>query len=85
MFITIVDDFSRFTWIYMIKQKSDFIEYFILFHAYVKTQFGKTIQVVRSDNALDLTEGEIIKFYKKEGITHQTSCSTKKWSSGKRT
>ena len=37
LFITIVDDYSRFTWVFFIKQKSDFLIHFKHFYEYVIT------------------------------------------------
>lgn len=74
MFITIVDDYSRATWIYLIKHKSDFITVLKQFITYAERQFGSKVQIIRSDNALELTEGEALIFYKMHGIQHQTSC-----------
>lgn len=41
MFISIVDDFSRFTWIFVIKHKSEFLTLFAQFYEFVLTQFNK--------------------------------------------
>ena len=46
-----VDDYSRATWVDMLKAKSDVIKYIPDFFALVKRQFGKHIKSVRSDNA----------------------------------
>ena len=44
MFVTIADDFTRYTWIFLIKQKSDSLECFKNFYYYVETQFEKQIK-----------------------------------------
>nr|GEW00569.1 cysteine-rich RLK (receptor-like protein kinase) 8 [Tanacetum cinerariifolium] len=51
-FLTIVDDFSRAVWTYLLIKKSDAYSVFKTFINFVKTQFGKEIKVIRSDNAL---------------------------------
>lgn len=43
-FITVVDDFSRHTWIFLLKLKSDVILVIKYFIAYVKTQFNTSIK-----------------------------------------
>lgn len=68
MFITIVDDCSRFSWILLIKNKSDFLCLFKQFYEYILTQFGKKIQNVRTDNAKELCGGDTLIFYKSKGI-----------------
>ncbi len=64
-FLTIVDDFSRCTWIYLLKRKSEVHIHFEFFHALVKNQFGKLIKQVRCDNALELTAGPMLNFFPK--------------------
>jgi hypothetical protein len=51
MFVLIfVDDFSRFTWIYFLRQKSEVFQHLKDFKALVETQSGKKIKVLRTDN-----------------------------------
>ncbi|XP_016445850.1 uncharacterized protein LOC107771034 [Nicotiana tabacum] len=52
-FLTIVDDYSRMTWIYLMKMKSDVFLLLISFLALVKNQFSTTIKIIRSDNGLE--------------------------------
>lgn len=73
-FITIVDDYSRFTWVFLTKHKSDFLHYFKPFYEYVLTQFNVKIKQVKTDNTKELSKGETLKFYTLKGITHQISC-----------
>jgi len=70
-FLTIVDDHSRFTWLYPICNKSETRKNLTNFVAYVKNQFGKTIKVVRSDNGLEFN---MVDYFDATGIVHQTSC-----------
>ncbi|KAL2925577.1 Retrovirus-related Pol polyprotein from transposon RE2 [Bienertia sinuspersici] len=74
LFLTIVDDYSRFTWVHLLKFKSDAIPILQHFIAYVETQFQTLVLSVRTDNALELCEGDLKQFYLKKGIIHQTSC-----------
>jgi hypothetical protein len=46
-FITFVDEFSRMTWLYHIKVKSDAFDVFRRFNALVEKQSGKSIKVLR--------------------------------------
>jgi len=70
-FLTIVDDHSRFTWLYPMCNKSETRKSLTNFVAYVKNQFGKTIKVVRSDNK---PEFNMVDYFDAAGIVHQTSC-----------
>ncbi|CAL0329743.1 unnamed protein product [Lupinus luteus] len=70
-FLTIVDDKSRFTWLYFLKTKSEVPGLIENFAALVGTQFGCKIKSIRSDNGKEFYMNE---FYAKNGIEHQTSC-----------
>lgn len=48
-YISFVDVFSKFTWIFLIQLKSQAVECFSQFQNMVKTQFGKDIKQFRSD------------------------------------
>ena len=74
-FLTIVDDFTRCTWIFLMKHKSDSVDHLTHFLEYVATQFGRTVKTIRSDNAKELCDGSILNLYKSKGIVHQRSCS----------
>ncbi|XP_060972294.1 uncharacterized protein LOC133038222 [Cannabis sativa] len=50
-FLTLVDDHTRFTWIYLMQQKSEVASIVPQFISYVQTQFHCTIKRFRSDNA----------------------------------
>ena len=72
MFITIVDDYTRFTWVIFIQHKFEFLSHFKNFYNMVLTQFHKKIKSIRSDNAKELSEGETLALYlKKVFLTKQ--------------
>ena len=70
-FLTIVDDMSRSTWVYLLKNKSDTQRSIKSFYNLVNTQFGTRIKYLRSDNG---TEFQMTDFYRKNGIIHQKTC-----------
>ncbi|KAL2920586.1 Retrovirus-related Pol polyprotein from transposon RE1 [Bienertia sinuspersici] len=74
MFFTIVDDWSRQTWVFMLRNKSEVVSVMEHFLFLIENQFGKTIKCIRSDNARELTEGRMKEIYQKKGIIHQRSC-----------
>lgn len=63
-FLTIVDDCTRVTWLYMLRYKSDVKTVFPAFLTHVKTQFKTVVKKVRSDNAPELAFTDI--FFLKE-------------------
>jgi len=70
-FLTIVDDYSRFTWLFLMKSKSETRNLLSNFLAYVHTQFNTKIKTLRSDNG---QEFNMPTFYQKHGIIHQLTC-----------
>ncbi|KAG7557416.1 Zinc finger CCHC-type superfamily [Arabidopsis suecica] len=70
-FLTIVDDHSRATWVYLMKNKSDVLTIFPSFVNMVETQFETKIKGVRSDNA---QEFNFTQFYQSKGILPYHSC-----------
>ena len=50
-FVTFVDDYSRTTWLYLIKNCSELFSHFRAFCAEIHTQFHVSVQNLRSDNA----------------------------------
>jgi len=74
-FLTIVDDYSRATWTHLMVTKDEAVSLLKAFVVMAKTQFDKTVKVIRSDNARELSKSyEILEFFASCGITHQTSC-----------
>lgn len=49
-FLTIMDDHSRMTWIYLLKLKSDVIIIIRTFLQMVQTQLSKIVKAIRTDN-----------------------------------
>lgn len=52
-FLTVVDDYSRYTWIFLMKCKSDTPLHVKNFLQMVRTQFGCSLKIVRSDNGVN--------------------------------
>ncbi|KAL2905680.1 Retrovirus-related Pol polyprotein from transposon RE1 [Bienertia sinuspersici] len=74
-FLTIVDDFTRMTWVHMLTFKSDVSQIFAQFVNFVATQFHASVKAVKTDNAKELCEGSIKHFYLDKGIEHFKSCN----------
>ena len=50
-FVTFVDDYSRTTWLYLVKNYLELFSHFRAFYAKIKTRFHTYVQNLRSDNA----------------------------------
>ncbi|KAK2354846.1 putative mitochondrial protein [Trifolium repens] len=73
-FVIFIDDCTRVTWVYLLRQKSEVTSVFLHFFSMVKNQFGVSIKRVRSDNAKDYFNHGLNSFCQKEGIIHESSC-----------
>ncbi|KAK3025978.1 hypothetical protein RJ639_040952 [Escallonia herrerae] len=74
-FVTFVDDFSRMTWIYFMKNRSEVFAHFSAFCAEIKTQFNVHVHILRSDNAKEYMSGSFQNYMNQRGILHQSSCT----------
>ena len=73
-FITFIDEFSRCTLVFLMKEQSEIFSILTSFVNEIKTQFGKTIKILRSDNAKEYFSSAISSFLSAQGILHQSSC-----------
>jgi hypothetical protein len=62
-FLTIIDDFSRFSWVFFLIRKSDTSITLRTFFNYAERQFGKKIKRIRSDNGGEYISNELKDFF----------------------
>jgi hypothetical protein len=74
-FLTFVDDFSRMTWLFLMKNCSKLFSIFQIFRNTIKTQFSQKIRILRSDNAKEYTSSSFASYLFDKGIIHQTLCA----------
>lgn len=72
-FILFIDDYSRMTYIYFMKQKSEAFQYFQDYKAKVENQLNRKIKILRSDNGKEFCCRSFDDYLKKNGILHQKS------------
>ena len=74
-FITFIDDFSRKTWVYFLKQKSEACDVFKSFKAYVESQSGCKIKILITDKGQEYLA--CTNFFEQHGIQYQltTRCT----------
>jgi transposase InsO family protein len=63
-----VDDFSRFIWIFFLKQKTKVFQHLKDFKVLVETQSGKKIKILRTDNGGEYVNHEIQNLFHEAGI-----------------
>lgn len=73
-FVTFVEDYSRTTWIYLLKYNHKVFSAFQLFYDLVKTQFNTKIKVPHSDNGGEYLSYTFTYYLSQHGIFHQTMC-----------
>jgi transposase InsO family protein len=69
----IVDDFSRYTWVAFLVDKSDVFDIFKSFIKRVQNEFETTIKKVRSDNGSEFKNTRVDELCDEYGIKHQFS------------
>ena len=71
--VSFIDDYSRYTFVYFMKNKNKVLEKFKEFHTYAMNVTGRPIKILRSDNGGEYSSKEFESFLKKNGIVHQLS------------
>jgi hypothetical protein len=57
-FVTFVDDYTRVTWLFLMKSRSELFSIFCVFCAEIQNQFNASIKILRSDNAKEYTSNQ---------------------------
>lgn len=70
-FLMFTDDYSRWTEIRFLRNKSEVLQSSKEFKALAEKQTGRTIKCLQSDNGKEFCNEEFDKFLKKEGITRK--------------
>ncbi|KAG7578912.1 Integrase catalytic core [Arabidopsis thaliana x Arabidopsis arenosa] len=71
-FLTIVDDYSRAVWLYLLPDKTRVSQRIRDFLAMIERQFNKRVKSIRSDNGTEFMC--LTRFFQEQGILHETSC-----------
>ncbi|GKE27253.1 retrovirus-related pol polyprotein from transposon TNT 1-94 [Tanacetum coccineum] len=71
--LVIVDDYSRYTWVFFLHTKDEAPDMIINFITQIQRSLQAQVQKVRSDNGTEFKNEKLQMFYAKLGITHNTS------------
>jgi transposase InsO family protein len=71
--LVIVDDFSRYTRVFLLKSKDETHKYFTKFAKQVKRTFEEVIKTIRTDNGSEFKNYAMEDFVCDEGIKHEFS------------
>jgi transposase InsO family protein len=71
--LVIMDDYSRFTWVFFLQEKSQTQETLKGFLRWAQNKFELRIKKIRSNNGTEFKNSQIERFLEDEGIKHEFS------------
>jgi hypothetical protein len=69
--LTVIDDFSRFSWVFFLKRIWDTSITLRIFFNYVERQLGNKIHLIHSDNGGEYITNELTDFFLTSGVSHE--------------
>jgi hypothetical protein len=72
-FVTFIDEYSRYCWIYLINKKSELTERFRDFYAFVQNQYHVKIKRLHSDGGGEYIHGGHLAFIRSKGMVPEFS------------
>jgi len=73
-FLSIIDDASRATWVYLMQDQTEASKLLKNFIMMVKTQFNRRVKVVHSDNGSEIYLRSNAIIFHEYGILRESSC-----------
>ena len=73
-YVTFIDDYSRYVWIYPMKKKSEVLSHFQKLKGQVEKETGRHIRCLRSDGGKEYFSDEFTSYLQSEGIQREFSC-----------
>jgi hypothetical protein len=73
-YVVFIDNFSRFSWIYPMHNKSDTFNCFVKFKGIVENLMSKKIKAFQSDGGGEFTSNQFKQFLTSHGILHRIAC-----------
>jgi transposase InsO family protein len=70
-FMTLIDDATRFCYVYLLKSKDETLDYFKIYMTEVENQLERKIKILRSDHGGEYFSRLFDKFYEEHGIIHE--------------
>ncbi|CAL8141056.1 unnamed protein product [Prunus armeniaca] len=74
-FVTLIDNCTRLTWVFLLKNKHDVASILPEFCTMVSTQFNAQGKVFQTDNGGEYVNNTLASFFRAQGIIHQTTTS----------
>nr|GEW28329.1 retrovirus-related Pol polyprotein from transposon TNT 1-94 [Tanacetum cinerariifolium] len=78
--LMIVDDFSRFTWVKLLRSKDEALDFIIKFLKMIQVRLNVLVRRIQTDNGTEFVNQTLKDYYEEVGISHETSvaCSTQR-------
>lgn len=73
-YVTFIDDYTRYCWIFPLVKKSDVFPTFVAFYNYVLNFFSTRIKILQSDGGGKYISKNFQSFLADKGISHHKSC-----------
>ncbi|KAM1753555.1 hypothetical protein ACFX12_006125 [Malus domestica] len=73
--VTFIDDFSRYVWVFFMKDKSDTFSKFKEFRESAEGEVGKKIRCLHTDNGGEYSSSEFSQYLRGCRIRHQYTCA----------
>ena len=74
-YVSFIDDYTRYGWVYLMKNHYEFFDIYCMFRAMVKTQHNVVIKCFRCDLGGEYTSKMFSELLDFDGTIHQTSCT----------
>jgi hypothetical protein len=81
-YVSLIDDYSRWTWLYLLKSKDEVFSKFKEFKALIENLCERKIKILRSDNGGEYTSKEFVNFCKDVGIKRELTTPYKPQKNG---
>ncbi|KAK4381915.1 Retrovirus-related Pol polyprotein from transposon TNT 1-94 [Sesamum angolense] len=72
--MVLVDDYSRYTWTYFLKEKNEALSKFVEFRNKVEKELGQKVKCLRSDNGGEFMSADFFQYCDNNGIQRQMTC-----------
>jgi len=71
--LVIVDDFSRYSWVFFLESKDEAFGFFLQLAKRLNIEFPKSLRAIRSDNGTEFKNSSFADFCASSGVEHQFS------------
>jgi transposase InsO family protein len=73
--LVIVNDYSRYTWVFFLHDKTEVVACFKKFAKRAQNKFEVRLEKIRSDNGKEFVNTNIEEYYDEVGIKHEVSAT----------